>query len=106
MKGNKSFLPKRRSELDKNHRIRSQLLSLAQSEINEKKNLLNGNFSFSCNLIKSHDEGIHTSTKQEKKETKPIVKKISLASENTLNDSSDISEVENSSDLSCVEEEI
>ena len=106
MKGNKSFLPKRRSELDKTNRIRSQLLSFAQSEINEKKDLVNGNFSFSSNILKRNEEENHNLIKQDKKETKPIIKKISLASEQTLNDSSDISEVENSSDLSCVEEEI
>ena len=92
---------KKSSELVKNNKIRLQLFSLTQNEINEKKKLINGNFSFSSNIIKGKME-----SKQEKKETKPIIKKISLASEKTLNDSSDNSEVENSSDLSCVEEEI
>ena len=97
---------KRRSELGKNNKIRMQLLSLTQSEINEKKKMINDNFSFSSNLIKGNMESLHNGTKQEKKEKKPIIKKISLASEKTLNNSSDISDEENSSDLSCVEEEI
>ena len=97
---------KKRSELDKNNKIRFQLLSLTQSEINEKKNLINDNFSFSSNLIKGNKESTHSTTKQEKKETKPIIRQISFASKKTLNDSSDISDEENSSDLSCVEEEI
>ena len=97
---------KRRSELGKNNKIRMQLLSLTQSEINEKKKKINDNFSFSSNLIKGNMENTYNGNKQEKKEKKPITKKISLASEKTLNDSSDISDEENSSDLSCVEEEI
>ena len=97
---------KRRSELGKNNKIRMQLLSLTQSEINEKKKKINDNFSFSSNLIKGNMENTHNGNKQEKKEAKPIIKKISLVSEKTLNDSSDISDEENSSDLSCVEEEI
>ena len=97
---------KKRSELDKNNKIRFQLLSLTQSEINEKKNLINDNFSFSSNLIQRNKESTNNTTKQEKKETKPIIKQTSLESKNTLNDSSDISDEENSSDLSCVEEEI
>ena len=97
---------KKRTELDKNNKIRLQLLSLTQSEINEKKNLINDNFSFSSNLIKGNKESTNNTIKQERKETKPIIKQISLASTKTLNDSSDISDEENSSDLSCVEEEI
>ena len=97
---------KRRSELGKNNKIRMQLLSLTQSEINEKKKKINDNFSFSSNLIKGNMENPHNRNKQEKKESKPIIKKISLVSEKTLNDSSNISDEENSSDLSCVEEEI
>ena len=96
MKGNKSFLPKRRSELDKNNRIRSQLLSLAQSEINEKKNLLNGNFSFSHAL----------ENEQEKQnDSKPMIKQISINSQKTAEDSFDMDDIdEDSSDLSGEED--
>mgnify|MGYP006873158655 CR=1 FL=1 len=106
MKGNKNLLSKRKSEFDKNNKIRLQLLSFAQSEINEKKKSIIGNFSFSSDLFKKNMEEAQNTTKLEKKEIKPIIKQISLASQKTLNDSSDISEEENSSDLSCVEEEI
>ena len=92
---------KRKTEISKNNRIRLELFSLAQEELNEKKKVLCGNFSFSCQLVAPKEE------KSTPEESKLIVKKISIASQNTLNDSSDMSDIEeNSSHMSCEEEGI
>ena len=91
----------RKSAFSKNGRIRLGLFSLAQEELNEKKKNLCANFSFSCQTIASKEE------KPTEEESKLMVKKISIGSQNTLNDSSDISDIEeDSSDMSCEEEEI
>ena len=92
---------KRRSEISKNNRIRLELFSLAQEELNEKKKVISGNFSFSSQTIAPKEE------KAIVEESKLMTKKISIASQNTLNDSSDMSDIEeDSSDMSCEEEEI
>lgn len=100
MQTNKNNFLKRRSELDRTNRIRLELFSLAKNEINEKKKVVNSIFSFSTNSIKPKDEN------QNIKDSNLITKQISLESKNTLNDSSEINEEENSSDISCDEEEI
>ena len=92
---------KRRSEISKNNRIRLELFSLAQEELNEKKKALCGNFSFSSQSIVPKEE------KPTSEESKLMNKKISIGSQNTLDDSSDMSDIEeDSSDMSCEEEEI
>ena len=100
MQTNKNNFLKRRSELDRTNRIRLELFSLAKNEINEKKKVVNSIFSFSANSIKPKDEN------QNIKDSSLTTKQISLESKNTLNDSSEINEEENSSDISCDEEEI
>ena len=92
---------KKRSEISKNNRIRLELFSLAQEELNEKKKVINVNFSFSNQTVAPKEE------KANVEESKLMTKKISIASQNTLNDSSDMSDIEeDSSDMSCEEEEI
>ena len=91
----------RKSETSKNNRIRFELFSLAQEELNEKKKDICGNFSFSCQTVAPKEE------KSTEKESKLMVRKNSIGSQNTLTDSSDMSDIEeNSSDISCEEEEI
>ena len=92
---------KRKSEISKNNRIRLELFSLAQEELNVKKKDLNGNFSFSSQLVAPKEQ------KETEEESKLMSKKISIGSKDTLNDSSDMSDIEeDSSDMSCEEEEI
>ena len=91
----------RKSVISKNNRIRLNLFSLAQEELNEKKKDLCDTFSFSCQTVAPKEE------KLTGKEPKLMVKKNSIGSQITLNDSSDMSGIEeDSSDMSCEEEEI
>ena len=83
---------KRKSEFSKTNRIRLDLFSFEKNEINDKNN----GFSFSN---KSFVE-----EKIKKIETKPIIKQISIQSQKTSNNSFDIAEEENSSDMSSGEE--
>ena len=85
---------KRKSEFSKTNRIRLALFSFEKKEINDKNNC----FSFSN---KSFVE-----EKIKKNETKPIIKQISIQSQKTSNNSFNIDEEENSSDMSWDEEEI
>ena len=94
---------KRNSEFSKMNRIRLELFSFAQNEIKEKKKLVNdNNFSFSNKLIEEKKD------KQNQKEIhqEPLKHNIIKNNKNS-NDSSDITdEEENSSDISCEEEDI
>ena len=92
---------KRRSELVKTNKIRLGLLSLTKNELNMKKKGVNDRFSFSSQAIKEN-----LKHKPEEKEEKFILNKISLGSQKTSKDSSDISEVDSSSDMSCEEQEL
>ena len=90
-----------KSVTSKNNRIRFELFSLAQEELNEKKKDLCDNFSFSCQTVTPNEE------KSTEKESKLMVRKNSIGSQNTLSDSSDMSDLEeDSSNMSCEEEEI
>ena len=96
---------KRNSEFQKTNRIRLDLFSFAKNEINEKKEKeRNTGFSFSNKIF---DEKNEESQKDLKKDqTKSIIKAISLNSQKTSNDSfSEMSE-EDSSEISCDEDEI
>ena len=89
---------KRKSEFSRTNRIRLDLLSFEQKEINEKKNTEKNCFSFSKGKF------------EEPKETpksKFNIKAISINSQKTSPDSLDKSlEEEDSSSMSCSEEEI
>ena len=101
---NKNILKlKRHSEFSKMSRIRLELFSFAQNEINEKKKLVNDkNFSFSNKLIEEKKD------KQNQKEIhREHLKKNIIKNNKISNDSSEITdEEENSSDISCDEEDI
>ena len=89
---------KRKSECTKTNKIRLELFSLAQTEINEKKKLGKDSFSYSNKLFEET---------KERPKSKFISKKISLNSGKTANDSLDTSsDEEESSQMSCDEEEI
>lgn len=89
---------KRKSEFTKTNKIRLELFSLAQTEINEKQKLEKDCFSFSNQSFKET---------KERPQSKFISKKISLNSGKTANDSLDMSsDEEESSQMSCEEEEI
>ena len=89
---------KRKSECTKTNKIRLELFSLAQTEINEKQKLEKDCFSFSNQSFKET---------KERPQSKFISKKISLNSGKTANDSLDMSsDEEESSQMSCEEEEI
>ncbi len=89
---------KRESDFAKTNKIKNKLFCFAQDEINEKKKIANEPFSFSSQTVYGENN-----KKEEQnldlKNNNIIVKKI-------LNDSSCVSEEENSSDLSCDEEGI
>ena len=90
---------KRRSEVHKTNKIKNELFSLAQNEINEKKKIVNELFSFSSFAVN------HENTKN--LENKIDLKNINVDDKKISNDSScDISDLENSSDLSCDDENI
>ncbi len=101
---NKNILKlKRHSEFSKMNRIRLELFSFAQNEINEKKKLVNDkNFSFSNKLMEEKKENQN----QKEIHREPLKNKI-IKNNKISNDSSDITdEEENSSDISCEEEDI
>ena len=101
---NKNFL-KRRSEFSRTNRIRLDLFSFAKNEINEKKKGANDRFYFSNRAFEEKKE--KKEIQEKKRESKFITKKISLESQKTSNDSSDLSDMEeDSSEMSCEEEEI
>jgi len=90
---------KRKSEIARTNKIKSELFSLTQNEINEKKKVTNEPFSFSSLLVnvKNH----------KKQESNIKLKNINFDEKKISNDSScDSSHEDNSSDLSCDEEEI
>jgi len=102
---NKISKLKRNSEFSKMNRIRLVLFSFEKKEINEKQKKEIDHFSFSSRI----DENTETEKDYlEKVEPKFINKQISLDSKKTSNDSfsSDIDDSEEeSSEMSCVEEE-
>ena len=86
---------KRKSEFTKANKIKNELFSFAQNEINEKKKISNEPFSFSSQTI------------NEKCEPNLVLKPNNIIEKKLSNDSSFYSsDEENSSDLSCVEEDI
>ena len=93
---------KRNSEFSKTNRIRLDLFSFEKNKIREKQKQENDIFSFSTRI---NDEKIE----MKKVEPKFISKQISLDSKKTSNDSfssdMDDSDNEDSSEMSCVEEE-
>ena len=90
---------KRNSELTRTNKIKNELFSLAQKEINEKKKIINEPFSFSSLAVNVE--------KHKKTEKNLKLKNINIQDKQILNDSScDSSKEDNSSDLSCDEEEI
>ena len=91
---------KRKSEIVKNNKIRLGLLSLTKNELNINIKVINDEFSFSSQTIKEN-----LKQKSEKDVGNTFSNKIS-GSQKTSNETSDISEVEDSSDLSCEEEEL
>ena len=95
---------KRKPQLRKANRIRSNLFSLAKDEISEQKEQVNNCFSFSN---KSFEEKNDLEKEIKKEEPKSIVKQISISSQKTsIDSSSDLSDFEeDSSDMSCEEEE-
>ena len=100
---NRNFL-KRRSEFSRTNRIRLDLFSFAKNEIDEKKKGANDSFSFSNKAFEEKNE--IQEKEQPKRQSKFITKKISLESQKTANDSSDLSDMEEeSSEMSCEEEE-
>ena len=99
---------KRNSAFVKMNKIRLNLFSFEQNELNKKQNKWNDYcFSFSTKLVDEKKE-----KEKEKPKTSNInqesVKKLPLKNNTNLNDSScdDTEENENSSDVSCDEEEI
>ena len=86
---------KRKSEFKKTNKIKNELFSFAQNEINEKKKIANEPFSFLFQTI------------NEKSEPNIVLKHNNIIEKKLSNDSSFYSsDEENSSDLSCDEEEI
>ena len=104
---NKSLKLKRNSEFAKTNRIRLELFSFEKSEIKEKQKQENELFSFSTKI--DDDKTESKIVELEKNETKFINKQISLHSKKTSNDSfssdMDDSDSEESSQMSCDEEE-
>ena len=95
----KSKCIKRNSAIHKANRIKNELFSLAQNEINEKKKVVNELFSFSSYAVNDGNT--------KKLENKIDLKKINVDDKKISNDSScDSSDLENSSDLSCDDEKI
>ena len=96
---------KRNSEFQKTNRIRLDLFSFAKNEINEKKEKERSTgFSFSNKIFDEKNEELEKDLKKD--QTKSIIKAISLNSQKTSNDSfSEMSE-EDSSEISCDEDEI
>ena len=106
---NKISKLKRNSEFSKTNRIRLELFSFEKNEIKEKQKQKKENELFSF-LTKINDEKAETKKVEfEKVEPKFITKQISLDSKKTTNDSfssdMDDSDSEESSEMSCVEEE-
>ena len=90
---------KRRSEVHKTNKIKNELFSLAQNEINEKKKIANEPFSFSSQTVYGENKI--------KFEPNLVLKHKNIIEKKISNDSScDISDLENSSDLSCDAENI
>ena len=86
---------KRKSEFTKANKIKNELFSFAQNEIKEKIKIANEPFSFSSQKI------------IEKSEPNLVLKHNNIVEKKLSNDSScDSSSEENSSDLSCDEEDI
>ena len=95
----KSKCIKRNSAIHKANRIKNELFSLAQNEINEKKKVVNELFSFSSYAVNDGNT--------KKLENNIDLKKINIEEKKISNDSScDSSDLENSSDLSCDAEKI
>ena len=90
---------KRNSELTKTNKIKNELFSLAQNEINEKKKISNEPFSFSSLVVNVENN--------KKVEPDLKLKNINFEEKKISYDSScDSSNEDNSSDISCDEEEI
>ena len=90
----------------KANKIRLALFSFAKNEINEHQTKEANLFSFSNQLEDSKNEDLEKEIKRP--EAKPITKQISITSQKTSNDSFselDDSDEEESSDMSCEEEE-
>jgi len=90
---------KRESDFAKTNKIKNELFSFAQHEINEKKKISNEIFSFSSQNVNGENNK-KLGPNLELKNNNIIEKKISN------NSSFDSRDEENSSDLSCDEEEI
>ena len=104
---NKLLKLKRNSEFAKTNRIRLELFSFEKSEIKEKQKQENELFSFSTKI---DDDKTETKIVElEKIESKFITKQISLDSKKTSNNSfssdMDDSDSDDSSEMSCDEEE-
>ena len=90
---------KRKSEFTKANKIKNELFSFAQNEINEKKKIANEPFSFSSQTVYGENKI--------KFEPNLVLKHKNIIEKKISNDSSyDSSNGDNSSDLSCDEEEI
>ena len=100
---NRNFL-KRKSEFSRANRIRLDLFSFAKSEINEKKKGENDSFSFSNKTLEPKKEIPEEQSK--KRESKFVTQKKSLENQKTVNDSSDLSDMEEESSEISGEEEI
>ena len=98
----KSINLKRKSEFSKTNRIRLDLFSFEKKQINEKKKIGINNFSFSN---KSYEEDNNQKKEKQIKKDEPklLLKTISFISLKTSNDSN-LTESENSSEISCEEE--
>ena len=95
----KSKCIKRNSAIHKANRIKNELFSLAQNEINEKKKIVNELFSFSSFAVNDGNK--------KKIENNIDLKKNNVEDKKISNDSScDNSDLENSSDISCDDEKI
>ena len=95
----KSKCIKRNSAIHKANRIKNELFSLAQNEINEKKKVVNELFSFSSFAVNDGNK--------KKIENNIDLKKNNVEDKKISNDSScDNSDLENSSDISCDDEKI
>ena len=90
----------------KANKIRQNLFSFAKNEINEHQAKETNLFSFSNQIEDIKNEDLEKEIKMT--DTRPITKQISLTSQKTSNDSFselDDSDEEESSDMSCEEEE-
>ena len=102
MKYKEESFEKGKSINTRTNRIRLGLFAFEKNEIDERRKTIKDNFSFSLALCNEKVE-------ESPKDTKPIIKQISVSSSKTAEDSFDMDDDENSdensSDLSCEEEE-